>query len=37
MKWKEQAIDKLTEGRRSVAGQKEKIMAGHCLGHGLPE
>lgn len=28
MKWKEQAIDKLKEGRRSVAGQKEKIMAG---------
>lgn len=26
-KWKEQALDKLSEGQKTVTGQKEKIMA----------
>lgn len=28
MKWKEQALSKLDEGKKAVTGQKEKIMAG---------
>ena len=28
MKWKEQALSKLAEGKKTVTGQKEKIMAG---------
>lgn len=28
MKWKEQALSKLAEGKKAVTGQKEKIMAG---------
>ena len=28
MKWKEQALGKLAEGKKAVTGQKEKIMAG---------
>ena len=28
MKWKEQSLSKLEEGKKAVIGQKEKIMAG---------